>query len=129
VPPPNTVDHQDRSQRAAGPPRRAGPNVPNRTPALPLLGAAAGTALPPAALALADPPWLALLLACLPGIGAGAVGLILNAVIPQESTDRLAWWQALLSHRGARVAPVPRSRAEGSPGQPIVRRIWFRGED
>lgn len=83
--------------------------VSDRSRVLPLLGAATGTALPPATLAYIGAPWWALLLASLPGILAGVVVLILGAVVPQASGDRLAWWQALIDYRS-------RSRPTAPPG-------------
>nr|WSX75950.1 hypothetical protein OH826_20110 [Streptomyces sp. NBC_00899] len=82
---------------------------------LPLLASATGTALPPAALAYVGAPWWALLLASLPGILAGVVVLILGAVVPQASADRLAWWQALIDYRsGSR--PIAPSGSDARPG-------------
>jgi hypothetical protein len=93
--------------------------VSDRSRVLPLLASATGTALPPAALAYIGAPWWALLLASLPGILAGVVALILGAVVPQDSADRLAWWQALFDYRSRSRQAVPAAVDEqpGSPAQ------------
>ncbi|GAA1376572.1 hypothetical protein GCM10009612_75080 [Streptomyces beijiangensis] len=51
--------------------------------------------MPPAALAVSGAPWWALLVATLPG----AVVLVLQAVLPQNSHDRLEWWRDRRRHR------------------------------
>ncbi|WP_159012255.1 hypothetical protein [Streptomyces sp. NRRL F-5123] len=65
--------------------------MPDRGTAFPLLSAA----IPPAALAYGGAPWWVLLATSLPG----AAAAVLNALIPQNSHDRLELWRAWLRHR------------------------------
>lgn len=65
--------------------------MPNRGTVLPLVGAA----VPPAALAYSGAPWWVLLVCSLPG----ATVAVLNALIPQDSHDRLELWRDWLRHR------------------------------
>lgn len=69
--------------------------MPNRTRALPVLGAGAASAVSPAALALSGAPWWALVVFTLPG----AFALLLHASLPQDSHDRLEWWRDRRRHR------------------------------
>lgn len=52
-------------------------------------------------------PWWAVLLLAL----FGAVALVLRAVLPQDSGDRVKWWRDLLRHR-ERVADAKRRSEE-----------------
>ncbi|WP_329112863.1 hypothetical protein [Streptomyces sp. NBC_01465] len=66
--------------------------APNTTS---LLGAGLASSAPPVALSASGAPWWILLAASLPG----ALTLILQAALPQNSRDRLEWWRDRRSHR------------------------------
>ena len=65
------------------------PNTPSR------LGAGLASSAPSVALTLTGAPWWILLAASLPG----ALTLILQSLLPQNSRDRLEWWRDRRRHR------------------------------
>lgn len=83
---------------------------------LPLLGAGALTASPPAFLAYRGAPWWVLLLVALPGLGAGALVAVASAVIPQDSRDRLDWWR-VSSTAVDDTLPQPPTPPGGAPAR------------
>ncbi|MFF0191072.1 hypothetical protein [Streptomyces sp. NPDC005244] len=84
-----------------------------------LLGAGLASSAPPAALSLSGAPWWILLAASLPG----ALALILQTLLPQNSRDRLDWWRDRRRHQENllnRTSPPP-STASDADGPPAGR--------
>ncbi|GGU82699.1 hypothetical protein GCM10010211_55920 [Streptomyces albospinus] len=90
--------------------------------------ACAATSAPPAALGAAGAPWWALVIASLPGTAV----LILQALLPQNSRDRLEWWRDRRRHRehlaqSRARRPPPAGSSARSRGRRAGRpRYWAR---
>ncbi|MFE2581292.1 hypothetical protein [Streptomyces sp. NPDC059378] len=92
------------------PPAPSAPR-PSRVPALAGAGLGSVSTL---TLITTGAPWPAVLTLALAGLAVVLAQSCLQALLPQDSTDRLAWWTGLWAHR-ARHHPAPAPQPDTPP--------------